>query len=217
MTYAELVQKIRDYTEVSSNVLTDSITNDIIRDAELRIMRDVDVDANKRYVTAQVISGTRFIDTPQDTLIIRSAQIVDSDGVGAADNREFLQWRDSSFMSEFNPTNAQGVPKYYSWWDNDTIVLSPTPNATYTIQLNYILKPETLSSTNTQTYISQQFPNGLLYACLVEAFSFLKGPNDLLQLYEGKYKQVVEGFSIEQMGRRRRDEYQSGVPRIGGK
>ena len=217
MTYAELVQKIRDYTEVSSNVLTDSITNDIIRDAELRIMRDVDIDANKRYVTAQVISGTRFIDTPQDTLIIRSAQIVDSDGVAAADNREFLQWRDSSFMSEFNPTNAQGVPKYYSWWDDDTIVLAPTPNATYTIQLNYILKPETLSSTNTQTYVSQQFPNGLLYACLVEAFSFLKGPNDLLQLYEGKYKQVVEGFSIEQMGRRRRDEYQSGVPRIGGK
>jgi|TARA_B100001094_G_scaffold213483_1_gene207514 hypothetical protein len=217
MTYAELVQKIRDYTEVSSNVLTDSITNDIIRDAELRIMRDIDVDANKRYVTAQVISGTRFIDTPQNTMVIRSAQIVDSDGVGAADNREFLQWRDSSFMSEFNPTNAQGVPKYYSWWDDNTIVLSPTPNATYTIQLNYILKPETLSSTNTQTYISQQFPNGLLYACLVEAFSFLKGPNDLLQLYEGKYKQVSEGFSIEQMGRRRRDEYQSGVPRVGGK
>jgi hypothetical protein len=217
MTYAELVQKIRDYTEVSSNVLTDSITNDIIRDAELRIMRDVDVDANKRYATAQVISGTRFIDTPDDTLLIRSAQIVDSDGVGQANNREFLQWRDSSFMSEFNPTNAQGVPKYYSWWDDNTIVLAPTPNATYTIQLNYILKPETLSSTNTQTYISQQFPNGLLYACLVEAFSFLKGPNDLLQLYEGKYKQVVEGFSIEQMGRRRRDEYQSGVPRVGGK
>jgi len=217
MTYAELVQKIRDYTEVSSNVLTESITNDIIRDAELRIMRDVDVDANKRYAQAQVISGTRFIDTPQNTLVIRSAQIVDSDGTSNPDNREFLEWRDSSFMSEFNPTNAQGVPKYYSWWDNDTIVLAPTPDATYTIQLNYILKPETLSSTNTQTYISQQFPNGLLYACLVEAFSFLKGPNDLLQLYEGKYKQVLEGFSIEQMGRRRRDEYQSGVPRVGGK
>ena len=217
MTYAELVQKIRDYTEVSSNVLTESITNDIIRDAELRIMRDVDVDANNRYATAQVISGTRFIDTPQNTLVIRSAQIVDSDGTSNPDNREFLEWRDSSFMSEYNPTGATGVPKYYSWWDDDTIVLAPTPNATYTIQLNYILKPETLPSTNTQTYISQNFPNGLLYACLVEAFSFLKGPNDLLQLYEGKYKQVLEGFSIEQMGRRRRDEYQSGVPRVGGK
>ena len=217
MTYDELKTKIRNYTEVSSNVLTDTIINDFIRDAELRIMRDVDVDSNKRYVTAQVISGTRFIDTPQNTLVIRSAQIVDSDGTSNPDNREFLQWRDSSFMSEFNPTNAQGVPKYYSWWDDNSIVLAPTPNATYTIQLNYILKPETLSSTNTNTYISQNFPNGLLYACLVEAFSFLKGPNDLLQLYEGKYKQVLEGFSIEQMGRRRRDEYQSGVPRVGGK
>ena len=215
MTYAELVQKIRDYTEVSSTVLTDSIVNDLIRDAELRIMRDIDVDANKKYVTAQVVSGTRFIDTPADTMIIRSAQIVDSDGVGAADNREFLQWRDSSFMSEFNPTNAQGVPKYYSWWDKNHIVFAPTPNANYTIQLNYILKDPGLSATNTTTYISLNFPNGLLYACLVEAYGFLKGPQDLLQLYEQKYKQVVEGFAIEQMGRRRRDEYQSGVPRVG--
>jgi hypothetical protein len=120
-------------------------------------------------------------------------------------------------MSEYNSTGATGVPKYYSMWNENTIVVAPTPDATYEIQLNYILKDPGLSSTNTTTYISKNFPNGLLYACLVEAFSFLKGPNDLLQLYEGKYKQVLEGFSVEQMGRRRRDEYQSGVPRIGGK
>ena len=217
MTYAELVQKIRDYTEVSSTVLTDTIVNGFISDAEFRLLRDVDSDNNKRYVTAQLVSGTRFIDTPDNLLVIRSAQIVDSDGVGASNNRDFLQYRDTSFMSEFNPAESTGVPKYYSNWDQNTIVVAPTPNATYTIQVNYILKPDGLSSTNTTTYLSQQFPNGLLYACLVEAFSFLKGPNDLLQLYEGKYKQVVEGFSIEQMGRRRRDEYQSGVPRVGGK
>jgi len=120
-------------------------------------------------------------------------------------------------MSEYNSTGATGEPKYYGFWDQNTIVLAPTPDSAYTIQLNYILKDPGLSSTNTTTYLSTYFPNGLLYACLVEAFSFLKGPNDLLQLYEGKYKQVVEGFSIEQMGRRRRDEYQSGVPRVGGK
>ena len=95
------------------------------------------------------------------------------------------------------------------------IVFAPTPNANFTIQLNYILKDAGLSSTNPTTYISLNFPNGLLYACLVEAYGFLKGPQDLLQLYEQKYKQVVEGFAIEQMGRRRRDEYQSGVPRVG--
>ena len=217
MTYAELVQKIRDYTEVSSTVLSDTIVNGFIENAEFRILRDVDSDNNKRYVTANLVSGTRFIDTPDNLLVIRSAQIVDSDGVGASNNRDFLQYRDTSFMSEFNPAESTGVPKYYSNWDQNTIVVAPTPNATYTIQVNYILKPDGLSSTNTTTYLSQQFPNGLLYACLVEAFSFLKGPNDLLQLYEGKYKQAVEGFSVEQMGRRRRDEYQSGVPRVGGK
>ena len=215
MTYAELVQKIRDYTEVGSSVLTDSIINDFILDAEFRILRDVDSDNNRRYVTATMISGQRFIDTPDDLLVVRSAQIIDSDGVDQADNRDFLKYRDTSFMSEFNPTGATGVPKYYGMWDQDTIVVAPTPNATYTIQLNYILKPAGLSSTNTTTYLSLQFPNGLLYASLIEAFSFLKGPNDLLQLYEGKYKQAIEGFSIEQMGRRRRDEYQSGVNRLG--
>jgi hypothetical protein len=217
MTYAELVQKIRDYTEVDSNVLTSTIVNGFISDAEFRILRDVDSDNNKRYATANLVASNRFIDTPDNLLVIRSAQIVDSDGSSQPDNREFLEFRDTSYMSEYNPTGSTGVPKYYGFWDKDTIVLAPTPDATYTIQLNYILKDPGLSSTNTETYISKVFPNGLLYACLVEAFSFLKGPNDLLQLYEGKYKQVVEGFSIEQMGRRRRDEYQSGVPRVGGK
>ena len=215
MTYAELVTKIREYTEVTSSVLTDTIINGFIEDAEWRILRDVDSDNNRRYKTAQVIAGTRFIDEPTNALVIRSLQIVDSDGVGEANNREFLQYRDTSFMSEFNPTGAQGVPKYYSSWDADTIVLAPTPDATYTLQLNYILKDPGLSSTNTTTYISLNFPSGLLYASLIEAFSFLKGPNDLLQLYEAKYKQAIERFAIEQMGRRRRDEYQSGVPRIG--
>jgi len=217
MTYAELVQKIRDYTEVDSNVLTSTIVDGFIENAEFRILRDVDSDNNKRYATANLVASNRFIDTPDNLLVIRSAQIIDSDGSSQPDNREFLEYRDTSYMSEYNPTGSTGVPKYYGYWDNDTIVLAPTPDATYTIQLNYILKDPGLSSTNTQTYLSKFFPNGLLYACLVEAFSFLKGPNDLLQLYEGKYKQVVEGFSIEQMGRRRRDEYQSGVPRVGGK
>ena len=215
MTYDELVTKIRNYTEVDSNVLTSTIIDDFILDAEFRILREVDMDSNRRFKIANLVASDRYIDTPDNCLIIRSAQIIDSDGVASADNRQFLQYRDTNFMSEFNPTNSTGVPKYYSWWDNNTIVLAPAPDATYEIQLNFILKDPGLSSTNTTTYLSLNFPNGLLYACLVEAFSFLKGPQDLLQLYEQRYKQVVEGFSIEQMGRRRRDEYQSGVPRIG--
>ena len=217
MTYDELKTKIRDYTEVGANVFTDTILNGFINDAEYRILREVDSDNNRRYATANLIASTRFIDVPTDLLIVRSAQIVDSDlADGSTDqNRDFLQFRDTSFMSEFNPTATTGVPKYYSNWDETRIVVAPTPNATYTIQLNYILKPTGLSSTNTTTYLSTEFPNGLLYACLVEAYGFLKGPVDMLQLYDKKYVEAVKGFSIEQMGRRRRDEYQAGVPRIG--
>ena len=217
MTNDELKQKIIDYTEVSSNVFTYTILNGFINDAEFRILREVDSDNNRRYATANLIAATRFIDVPTDLLIVRSAQIVDSElATGDTNqNRDFLQFRDTSFMSEFNPTATTGVPKYYSNWDETRIVVAPTPDQTYTIQLNYILKPTGLSSTNTTTYLSTEFPNGLLYACLVEAYGFLKGPVDMLQLYDKKYVEAVKGFSIEQMGRRRRDEYQSGVPRIG--
>ena len=120
-------------------------------------------------------------------------------------------------IRDSNSTNAQGLPKYFSYWDEQTIVLAPIPDLTYTMQLNYTLKPAGLSANNTTTYLSQQFPNGLLYACLVEAYGFLKGPNDMLQYYENRYKQAIEGFSLEQMGRRRTDEFLDGEPRIARK
>ena len=101
-----------------------------------------------------------------------------------------------------------------SYWDEQNIVLAPIPDLTYTMQLNYTLKPAGLSANNTTTYLSQQFPSGLLYACLVEAYGFLKGPADMIQFYEQKYQSALQGFSIEQMGRRRRDEYQEGAPQI---
>ena len=184
MTYTELVQKIRDYTEVDANVLTSSIIDGFIENAEFKILREVDSDNNRRYDTANLITSDRFIGRPAGLLIVRSAQIVDSDGSSQPNNRDFLQYRDTSFMSEFNPTEATGVPKYYSLWDEERIVVAPTPDATYTLQLNYILKDPGLSATNTTTYLSQNFPNGLLYACLVEAYGFLKGPIDMLQLYD---------------------------------
>jgi hypothetical protein len=206
MTYAELLQKIRDYTEVDSNVLTDTICNGFIQDAEWRIARDVDADYDRQYSTATLIPGQRYLNMPQPYLIIRSIQII---------NAGFIQPRDTSFFGEYNPTDAQGEPKYYGNWYEDVVVFAPVPDIAYQIQVNYILSPVKLSASNTETYVSEYFPNGLLYACLVEAFSFLKGPVDMLQLYDKKYQEAAKGFAIEQMGRRRRDEYQAGVPRIG--
>ena len=217
MTYAELVQKIRDYTEVDSNVFTSTIIDGFILDAEWKINRDIDSDNNRKYAQADIVAGQRYVNTPlinDDTLIIRSAQITNSTGGANNSSRSFLEYRDTSFISEYNPTGVQGLPKYYSYWDESTIVLAPTPDQNYSMQINYILKPVGLSSSNTTTYLSTEFPNGLLYACLIEAYGFLKGPADMIQLYEKKYADAAKGFSIDQMGRRRRDEYQDGSPRL---
>ena len=217
MTYAELVQKIRDYCEVDSNVFTSTIVDGFINDAELRILREIDSDNNRQYAQADIVAGQRYVNTPlinDETLIIRSAQITNSTGGADNSSRSFLEYRDTSFISEYNPTGVQGVPKYYGYWDENTIILAPTPDQNYNMQINYILKPTGLSSSNTETYLSKEFPNGLLYACLVEAFGFLKGPMDMIQYYEKRYAESAQGFSIEQMGRRRRDEYQDGSPRI---
>jgi hypothetical protein len=218
MTYAELVQKIRDYCEVDANVFTSTIVDGFLSDTEFRLLRDVDSDNNRQYAQADIIAGQRFVSTPlinNQTLIIRSCQITNSTGGADNSDRYFLDFRDTSFMSEYDPTGVQGLPRYYSYWDENTIVVAPTPNINYNMQINYILKPEGLSSSNTTTYLSTEFPNGLLYACLVEAFGFLKGPADMITYYEGKYQQALQGFTIEQMGRRRTDEFQTGVPKVG--
>ena len=92
--------------------------------------------------------------------------------------------------------------------------IAPPPDAAYHIQAEYIKMPEGLSSTNTSTYISKRFGNGLLYAALVEAYAFLKGPIDMLTYFENRYKQEIDKFGLEQIGRRRRGDYTSGTIRI---
>jgi len=94
------------------------------------------------------------------------------------------------------------------------ITVVPTPSSAFMYKIHYNARPVGLSSANTTTYLSLNFGNGLLYACLVEAFSYLKGPQDMLQLYEKKYQTEVQKFGAEQLGRRRRDDYTDGEPRI---
>lgn len=220
MTYAELTAKIRNYTEVDSNVFTQSIIDGFILDAEYRILREVDSDNNRKYATATVTASQAYVNTPStgtdQTLIIREAQIIPTPTAPFyyTGPNAVVEYRDTGFINEYNSTNSTGLPKYFSYWDEDTIVLAPIPDLVYTMQLNYILKPTGLSASNTTSYLSNQFPTGLLYACLVEAYGFLKGPADMIQFYEQKYQSVLQGFSIEQMGRRRRDEYQEGSPQI---
>jgi len=206
---------IRDYTEVDDTVLSDSIINTIVKNAESRIFRTVDSDDTKFYATSQTTNGNRYITVPTGTRIIRYIQITDS----TTSDQEFLKQVDSSFLATYHPdpdnSSDYGKPKYYAHWDNDNWVVAPTPDAAYDLTMAYIKQPTTITtSDSTTTEISTKQPDLLLYACLVETFKFLKGPDNMIQLYEASYQEAIQTFAAEQQGRRRRDEYRDGVLRL---
>ena len=214
-TLTNLQDDIRNYTEVDTSVLSTSVINTIIKNAENKIYRAVDSDADRFYATSTTTNGNRFVTIPSDLRIIRYVQIKDStDG----NKQKFLDQRDTSFMAEYynTPSTASGVPKYYANWDANFWVVAPTPNASYEITLAYIKSPTSLTDASVSgsgTYLSNKYQDLLLYGSLVEAYGYLKGPADMIQYYTQAYQRAIETYAIEQQGRRRRGEYEDGVIR----
>ena len=208
ITHTAFLTQVRNYTEVSSTVLSDSLIQEFIRNVELDIAGKVDYDDLRKYATSNFTAGNRAVSMPSDVLILRSVERIDSSG-----NREFLEKRDTSFISEFNGTGTQGTPKYYANYDDFNKIVAPTPAAADTIQINYIKDPPNFTSTN-NTFISTYQESLLLHGVLAEAFRFLKGPMDMYNLYEKKYNEEIQNFALQQMGRRRRAEYDDGVLRV---
>ena len=217
-TLDNLRTNIRDYTEVSSNVLSDSVLNTIIVNSENKIYREVDSDQDRHYATSNAIVGNRYVTIPDDLRFIRYVQLKDTAG-----NQYYLEQRDTSFMAEYYSTpstQAVDIPKYYANWDEEFWVLAPTPDKTYEITLAYNKQPDTITDTTSTpapatagTYLSNNYQDLLLYACLVNTYAYLKGPQDMLQYYQGAYEKALYSYAIEQQGRRRRDEYADGVIR----
>ena len=225
ISYSSLVTQIRNYTETDSNVLTTDILENIILNAQYRIMRDVPIDADRKQQTGNLVTGQETINAPGGALFIRGVQVYDSTSATTGANR-FLEKKDVTYLQEYVPStesSKRGQPKYYAMFgaatgDGDTnsgrMMFAPVPDTTYKFRVHYNKMPATLASDNTTNYISLNFPNGLLYCCLSETYAFLKGPTDMLTLYENKYKQEVQKFAAEQIGRRRRDDYTDGTVRI---
>ena len=219
-----LKTQIKSYTETDSNVLTDAVLENIILNAQYRIFRDVPIDADRKQQDGDLDVGQETINSPAGAGFIRAIQVYDSTSATTGANI-FLEKKDISYLQEYIPSTEsakRGKPKYYAMFggatgESDTtsgrIMFAPVPDATYKFRVHYNKAPALLENDDTN-YISLNFPNGLLYCCLSEAFSFLKGPIDMLTLYENKYKQEVQKFANEQVGRRRRDDYTDGAVRI---
>jgi hypothetical protein len=209
MNYNDLVTTLRNYTDVDPNVFSNAVINTFITLAENRILRDIDLDVFKLEASANLTSSNKFLTAPADILTHRYLMLK-SNG-----EQIFLEFRDTSFMKEFWPDGlATARPKYYSVWDQNTFYVAPTPDQNYEVELGYVYRPPQLSPTTPTTWLSTNAPEALLYACLIQAYSYTKGPLEMIQYFENSYNQAIQGLGLEQQGRRRRDEYRDGMARI---
>jgi hypothetical protein len=211
ITHPNFLTQVRSYAEVDSNVLTDTLIDQFIRNTELDIAGKVDYDDLRKYASSNFNANKRFLQMPSGFLYIRSLQVFADSNLTSA--RTFMQKKDTSFITEFNGSGATGQPKYYANWDDASVVVAPTPDQAYATQLNYVINPPHFDNT-TNTFISTYQEALLLYGVLVETFSYLKGPMDMYNIYKTRYDKAIEAFSLQQTGKRRRAEYDDGVPRI---
>ena len=233
-TYANLTTDIRNYTEVDANVFTAAVINRFLENAEHRINLDIPMDSDRIRSEAQFATDFNSITVPTKALFIRGVQVFDSTSATTGEG-VWLERRDQTFISEYvgeltgteggsAGQDTTGLPKYYSMYGGATtgtntatsgaIYVAPTPDKNYKYIIYYNAMPTGLETNTAGTYVSNYFPQGLLYACLVEAYSYLKGPTDMLTLYENRYKTELQKFAAMQIGRRRRDDYTDGTIRI---
>ena len=235
-TYTTLKQAIKDYTEVDDSVFTTTILDGFIMAAEYRINNELPMDSDRFVQEGTLSTDNNTINVPAGALFIRGIEVFNSTAntTGAG---TWLEKKDQTYLSEYTDRltgpegdltaqDVTGFPKYYAMFGGATLktdttsgglYIAPTPDAAYKFRIYYNKMPVGLGSGsdgNSTTYISNYFPQGLLYACLVEAFAFLKGPMEMLTLYENKYKSAIQQFAGMQLGRRRRDDYTDGTVRI---
>ena len=212
MNYGDLTTAIQSYSEVDSNGLTSTTLATIVQNAENRIYRETNIDAFRLYASAICVTGVSTVSVPSGLRNIRYVELIDSSG-----NVSNLMQKDSSYLAEYNPNSSSttGEPKYWANWDAVNWFLAPTPDDTYTINIAYYQQPVSITASPTSTsYVSVYAQDLLLYASLVETYKYLKGPADMIQVYEQSYQQALQSFDVEQLGSRRRDEYVEGETRI---
>ena len=203
--------------------------------AEMRINQELPMDSDRFVQEGTFVTDKNTINSPAGALFIRGVEVFNVSNTTEAGT--WLEKKDQTYLAEYvgNLTGSEGdltaqdvtgLPKYYAMFGGATtltdttsggLYIAPTPDANYKFRIYYNKYPTGLGSGsdgNSDTYLSNYFPQGLLYACLVEAFGYLKGPMDMLTYYENRYKNAVQQFAGMQLGRRRRDDYTDGTVRI---
>ena len=207
MNYTNLVQAIKDYTENTETSFVSHI-DEIIKQAEQRIYNEVQIPNLRKNSTGTTTSSNTYLQTPSDFLAPYSLAVLNS-----SSNYSYLLNKDVNWIREaYNSSSTTGLPKYYALFDDDTFILAPTPDATYTVELHYYYYPTSIVSAAT-TWLGDNYEQVLLYGCLLEAYTYMKGDADLMTLYKSRYDEGMNQLKMLGDGKDRRDTYRSGQVR----
>jgi len=208
-TLTTLKQSIQDWTENDETTFVNEL-DFIIKNAEERILKSVDLDYFRKNVTGGLTTGNKFLQKPSDYLATFSLSYVKNS------SNVFLLQKDVNFIQEYTPNpTTTGSPIYYSSFDIDNFIVAPTPDADYVAELHYYYRPASLTTDDSgTTWISTNAPDALLYACLIEAYSFMKGESDLLQLYTSRYGEAITRLKVYGEGQENTDAYREGLVKV---
>ena len=206
-TYAELKQAIQDYTENNETTFVNNLPV-FIRQAEERILKNVQLNLFRKNVTGTMTSGNKYLAVPSDFLAPFSLSFIDSNS-----EHQFLLFKDVDYVQSFNPNPATtGEPRFYAVFDVDNFILGPTPNASSTVELHYFYRPTSLTagSDSGTTWLSENAELAMLYGCLIEAYTFMKGEQDMQALYQQRFAEAIAGLKQFGEAKETTDEYRVG-------
>ena len=196
-TYAILVQDIKDLTENNSSDFGTQ-ADEFIETTEIRLSREIkNCPELFKHQTSTLTISDPFITKPSDLISMISFQVLSS-----ASARTALEYRDVSFINEYWPTRTStSTPKYYADWDDDYLIVAPTPSAALTIEMNYRKRFDAISSSSTTSWLTANAYDALLYGSLIEAAIYDKNPQ-MMQIYEKRYQEAVASINNELAVRR---------------
>jgi len=208
MTYAELVQALKDYTDNQETTFVSQI-DQFIGNAEERILFDVQLPVFTKNQQGTLAASNKYLALPNDFLAPFSLSVT------ASGNYYFLLNKDVNYLQEAYPDVTEtGRPQFYAIFDDTNLLVAPTPDSAYTVEFHYLYEPAGLSSTNTTTWLSTNATNALLYAALIEAYVFMKGEAELMTYYQTRYQECLPRVKNLGEGRDRKDIYRSGQLRV---
>jgi len=209
-TFTTLKSAIQDYTENTEASFVSNMTNIIVQ-AENRIIKSVELPNFRKNQTGTFTSSNSYLATPTDYLYPYSLAVIDGDS-----NYNYLLNKDVNFIREAYPASATtGVPKYYAQFDDDFFIVGPSPDSGYTVEIHYFYIPESITAASSGTsWLGTNASEALLYGSLAEAYTYMKGEQDILNNYEKRFKEALERLTLESDGYNRKDAYRSGQRRI---